>query len=84
MNELARCEHKPTQNQRILQYMDNFGGITSLEAIRDLGVQRLASRISDLRSLGWPITSEFVTVQNRFGEKCNVKRYMIKEGVENG
>lgn len=74
---MARCDTKPSQNQRILQYMGTFGGITSLEAMRDLGVQRLASRISDLRRLGWPITSEFITVENRFGEKCNVKRYML-------
>lgn len=84
MNELARCETKPSQNQRILQYMDAFGSITQLEALRDLGVLRLASRISDLRRLGWPITSEFITVQNRFGEKCSVKRYMLKEGVIDG
>ena len=84
MNVLARCEHKPTQNERIVDYMRRFGSITHLEAIRDLGVQRLASRISDLRSRGLPITSEFVTVENRFGEKCNVKRYSLKEGVENG
>lgn len=64
--------------------METFGSITQWEALRDLGVQRLASRISDLRRLGWPITSEFITVQNRFGEECNVKRYRLKEGVENG
>lgn len=66
---------KPTQNQRILDYMDEFGGITQLEALRDLGVMRLASRISDLNRRGYRIDSEMVKVKNRYGETCRVKRY---------
>ena len=70
---------KPTQNQRILDYINQFGGITQLEALRDLGVMRLASRISDLRRKGYYIVSENVSVKNRFGEKCSIKRYSLKE-----
>lgn len=70
-------EHKPTQNQRILDYIDEFGSITQLEAIRDLGCMRLASRISDLRREGYAIKSEFVPVKNRYGETCRIKRYSI-------
>ena len=72
-------EHKPTQNERVLDYIERFGGITHLDAERDLGVMRLASRISDLKRMGYPITSKFVSVKNRFGEKCHIKRYMMKE-----
>ena len=39
--------HKPTQNERIIRYMEYFGSITQVEALQDLGVMRLASRISD-------------------------------------
>lgn len=67
--------HKPTQNERIIEYIDKFGGITQLEALRDLGVMRLASRISDLRKQEYPIQSTIETVKNRFGEKCHIKRY---------
>lgn len=66
-----------TQNQRVLDYMQEFNGITQLEALRDLGVMRLASRISDLRRKGHPIVSEVVTVKNRFEEECRVKRYRL-------
>lgn len=69
--------NKPTQNQRILDYINEFGSITQLEAIRDLGCMRLASRISDLRREGFPINSEFVPVKNRFGETCRIKRYSM-------
>ena len=67
----------PTQNERILSYIEEHGSITQLEAINDLGVMRLASRISDLKRKGYNIISENVTVKNRFDEKCRVKRYSI-------
>lgn len=74
---MAKVDHKPTQNDRIMDYMNRFGSITQLEALQDLGVMRLASRISDLRSLGYPIISEKEVVKNRFGEKSHIKRYRL-------
>lgn len=71
---------KITQAQRVLQYMEDFGSITQLEALNDLGVMRLASRISDLKKLGYPIKSEIVSVKNRYGEHCNIKRYSLLGG----
>jgi hypothetical protein len=69
---------KATQEDRIVNYMKTFGGITQLEALRDLGVMRLASRISDLRRKGHKIKSETVTVKNRFEEDCYVSRYSME------
>lgn len=71
-------EHKPTQNERIIKYIEQFGSITQLEALRDLGVMRLASRISDLKRLGYPITSKTETVKNRFNENVSIKRYSLE------
>ena len=80
---MAKVDHKPTQNERILAYIDRFGSITQLEALRDLGVMRLASRISDLRRLGYPIISKTETVNNRFEEACHIKRYSLEsEGAK--
>ena len=79
---MAKVEHRPSQNQRILDYMETFGSITQIDALKDLGVMRLASRISDLRSLGYPIESTVEAVENRYGEKCRIKRYRL--GVLNG
>lgn len=70
---------KATQAQRVLDYMDEFGGITQLEALRDLGVMRLASRIADLRKQGYPIRGDVVAVKNRYGESCHIKRYSLQE-----
>lgn len=74
---------KDTQEARIVEYMTEFGGITQLEALRDLGVMRLASRISSLRQKGIAIKSETVTVKNRFNEDCHVARYSLINGTSN-
>lgn len=75
---MAKVDHKPTQNERILDYIDRFGSITQYDALRDLGVMRLASRISDLKRLGYPIVSTIEPVKNRFGETCHIKRYSLQ------
>lgn len=74
---------KPTQNQRILDYIEEFGSITQLDALRDLGVMRLASRVSDLKRQGYPITSEIESVKNRYDENCRIKRYSLAKAREN-
>lgn len=74
---------KVKQTERVLSYIREFGSITQLDALRDLGVMRLASRISDLRREGYAITGKIEPVKNRYGENCYIKRYT--EGArENG
>lgn len=68
----------PSQNERILDYINQFGSITQLEALKDLGVMRLASRISDLRKQGYSINSKIEAVENRYGEKVRIKRYSLE------
>ena len=70
---------KPTQNERILDYIDEFGSITQIEALRYLGVMRLASRISDLKRKGYNVISTKETVKNRYGEVTHIKRYSLGE-----
>lgn len=76
---MAKVESKPTQNERILKYIAEFGSITQLDALRDLGVMRLASRISDLRSKGHNIISKTEAVKNRYGETTRISVYMLQE-----
>ena len=67
------------QTERILKYINDFGSITSLQAMQDFGVMRLASRITDLKQAGYEIDSEFVHSKNRYGEPMKYKRYYLKE-----
>lgn len=69
---------KPTQAQRVLEYINQFGSITQYDAFVDLGVMRLASRVSDLRRQGHNIVSVTESVKNRFGEKTTIKRYSLE------
>lgn len=68
-----------TQNERVLDYMQKVGPITQFEAIRDLGVYRLAIRISALKKDGNKIKKEYVTSKNRFGENVRFVRYSLEE-----
>ena len=71
-----------TQKTRVLEYMKDFGGITPLEALSDLGVMRLASRISDLRELGYPIKREMVKRKNRYGQDVRFARYSLDKEAD--
>ena len=68
-----------TQNTRLLGYLKKHGNITQLEALSELGIFRLASRINDLKNKGHNITGQMVDVENRFGEKVKIKRYFLVE-----
>ena len=64
-----------TQCERIIKYMDDFGSISAAQAMNDLGVYRLASRIHDLKSMGIEIASETKTGKNRYGEATHYSVY---------
>ena len=70
---------RPTQCERLVEYMEKHpeSGVTQIDALNDLGILRLASRISELRSDGYVIEKEMISVENRFGEKCFVARYRL-------
>ena len=67
-----------TQCERVLQYMRDFGSITPLDAMRDLAVMRLASRVSDLRKMGYAIKKESRTEKNRYGQSTTFAVYSLE------
>lgn len=64
-----------TQAERILEYIDRFGSITPFDAFKDLGITKLATRISEMRRDGVEITKTRETSKNRFGESVSYMRY---------
>lgn len=70
-----------TQNQRLIEYLKLNKSITQLEALTELGIFRLASRINDLKNMGYTISGEMTEVTNRFGEKVRVKRYFLTKNT---
>ena len=65
------------QKERILRHLNDFGSITSAEAMQDYGIMRLASRVDELRKAGHPIITEVVTGKNRYGEPTRWARYRM-------
>jgi len=70
---------RPTQCDRILNYLNDFGSITQFEALRDLGIMRLASRVSEMRKNGINVNGEMYEVKNRYDEVCRIKKYRLGE-----
>lgn len=66
-----------TQVDRILDYMKRFGSITPVQAMADLGVMRLAARISDIENLGYRVNRQMESGKNRYGEKTHYMRYSL-------
>lgn len=68
---------KATQCERILNYIEENGSITQLDALREFGCMRLASRISDLKRQGVPVIRKMETSKNRYGEPVSYARYSL-------
>ena len=69
---------KPNQVKRVIKYIEDFGSITQMEALVDLGIMRLASRISEMRKLGYKIKTEFIHSKNRYGKPMKYARYLFE------
>lgn len=68
-----------TQCERIIRYMKDNGSITSAEAMSELGIMRLASRIADLKQMGIEVVAQTEKGLNRFGERTRFTRYSIRK-----
>lgn len=71
-----------TQKDRILQYIRQFGYITSWQAYQDLGIMQLGARIDQLQKEGYEFETEWENKKNRFGEPVSFKRYYLKDNLE--
>ena len=61
------------QQTDILCYIYEFGSISPMEAFSDLGITKLSTRISEMRSMGICFDQAFEGSKNRFGKNV---RYM--------
>ena len=67
------------QVDRLHNYLKEFGSITQLQAIRDLGIMRLSARIAELKKAGTSVTTNMKPVKNRWGETTHIAEYMLEE-----
>lgn len=68
---------KKTQKERILDYIKEFGSISSWEAYSELGITQLGARLDQLKREGYIFSTEFEKGKNRYGEDTQYKRYRL-------
>lgn len=69
-----------TQRQRVLDYIRQFGSITSWDAYKDLGITQLGARIWELtHEYNYKFKKERVTTKNRFGDPTHYDKYYLVE-----
>ena len=69
------------QEQMILEYIKDKGCITTLQAVRELGILQAPARIWGLKRRGINIKTRWKQVVDRYGEtKRIVEYYLAEEG----
>lgn len=64
-----------TQRELIIQYIHDFGSITPMEAFADLGITKLATRISEMKKDGMQFDIQVAKGVNRYGKPTRYARY---------
>lgn len=72
---------KITQKERIVNYIREFGSISSWEAYTELGITQLGARIDQLKKEGYDFKTEWESKKNRYGENVSFKRYYLLDIV---
>ena len=66
-----------TQKEMVIQYIEDFGSITPMEAFSDLGITKLATRVSEMKKDGIEFKTEMVHGRNRYGKPTRYARYSL-------
>ena len=66
-----------TQKEMVIQYIEDFGSITPMEAFSDLGITKLATRVSEMKKDGIEFKTEMVHGGNRYGKPTRYARYSL-------
>jgi hypothetical protein len=64
------------QTERLLRRLES-GPISPLEALRELGIYRLAARVKDLRAAGHAVETRMVEVRTADGSLATVAEYRL-------
>lgn len=71
---------RETQYDDILRFINEVGSITPMEAFSELGITKLSTRISEMRSRrGIEFEKRYVQGKNRYGRKIQYMRYSLRD-----
>ena len=71
-----------TQKEQIIDYLNRFHTITPMQAFGDLGITKLATRISEMRKDGMEFKIETVKSKNRLGKTVRFARYSFLDAAD--
>lgn len=67
------------QYDRIINYINEFGSITPIDAFADLGITKLSTRIGEMSRNGIEFEKRYVKSRNRYGEPVYYMRYSLRD-----
>lgn len=68
-----------SQKDRILEYLEKYGTITTLESVLKLGITDPQHYIMELRNENYNITDQWINGTNRVGRRIRYKRYRLEK-----
>lgn len=68
-----------TQTKCVLEHLQKYGAITSMEAFDNYGITRLSAKVFDLKKEGYSIETVRRKCKNRFGHTCVYGEYVLHE-----
>lgn len=71
---------KLTLTDRVIEYMEEHGSITTMEAFQYIGATRLSDIIFRMKKDGFSIKTETVKSKNRYGDPVKYAKYSFVEG----
>lgn len=67
-----------TQKQQIIKYLYDFGSITPMQAFSDLGITKLATRVSEMKKDGVEFKTTTIKAKNRYGKPVRFAKYELE------
>lgn len=72
-------EKKTNKTEKVLEHLETYGTITSLEAIELYGATRLSDIIYRLRNRGFKIDTVDLPFTDRYGTKSTYGKYVLNK-----
>ena len=68
---------RENKHKQVLEHLQQYGTITSWQAIQTYGATRLASIICNLRKRGYEIDTVMIKDKDRNGNVCDYAKYVL-------
>lgn len=75
--DIQQHQKPANQNEEVLYHLKFVGVLTSMSAIKEYGITRLASRVHTLRKNGWDVRSETIKFKNRHNKDSHYNEYYL-------